>query len=119
MLADKSQEQQQNEVFFYTGLLNELRVPAFQKTEVLSSRVARWLLFEPKIPVLVNFGWSCNGRCWYILWPFGQFSGHLAQFMTIWYIFPRFGTFYPLWYVVPRKIWQPCFQASCNLLAST
>jgi hypothetical protein len=28
--------------------------------------------------------------------------------MAIWYIFPRFGTFYPFWYVVPRTIWQPC-----------
>jgi hypothetical protein len=29
--------------------------------------------------------------------------------MAISYIFTRFGTFYPFWYVVPRKIWQPCF----------
>jgi hypothetical protein len=40
-------------------------------------------------------------------WPFGQFSIHLAYFMAIWYIFPPFGTFYMVWYVVPRKIWQP------------
>jgi hypothetical protein len=31
---------------------------------------------------------------WYILWPFGIFSGHLVYFMAIWYIFPRFGTMY-------------------------
>jgi hypothetical protein len=30
----------------------------------------------------------------HILWPFGIFSGH-------------FGIFFPFWYVVPRKIWQP------------
>jgi hypothetical protein len=31
----------------------------------------------------------------YILWAFGNF-------VVVWYIFP------PLWYIVPRKIWQPC-----------
>jgi hypothetical protein len=29
------------------------------------------------------------------LWPFGIFWGHLIYFS-------------PFWYVVPRKIWQPC-----------
>jgi hypothetical protein len=55
--------------------------------------VARWLVFEPKIPIWVNFGGSCDGRCWCILWPFGLFDGHLAifygileYFMVIWYI---------------------------------
>jgi hypothetical protein len=46
---------------------------------------------------------------WYILWPFGIpilwyfgiFSGQLVYFVAIWYVF------FPLWYVVPRKIWQP------------
>jgi hypothetical protein len=43
----------------------------------------------------VNFGGSCDGRCWYILWPFGLFDGHLSifysfwvYFMVIWYFFP-------------------------------
>jgi hypothetical protein len=31
---------------------------------------------------------------WYILWPFGKL-------VAIWYI-P------PFWYIVSRKIWQPC-----------
>jgi hypothetical protein len=31
---------------------------------------------------------------WYILWPFGIFCG-------------TFGIFFPFWYVVARKIWQP------------
>jgi hypothetical protein len=31
--------------------------------------------------------------------------------MAIWYILWSFGIFFPrLWYVVPRKIWQPCYQ---------
>jgi hypothetical protein len=48
-----------------------------------------------------------------ILWPYGQFSGHLAYVMAIWYMFPRFGTFYPFWHVVTRKIWQPCCGHRC------
>jgi hypothetical protein len=31
---------------------------------------------------------------WYILWLFGTFGGYLVYF-------------FPFWYVVPRKIWQP------------
>jgi hypothetical protein len=44
-------------------------------------------------------GGSCNGRCWHILWPFGQFT-------AIWYILWLFGIYLPFWYVVRRKIWQ-------------
>jgi hypothetical protein len=60
-----------------------------------------------KIPIWVNFGGSCNEEVgifyfplvyfttiWYILWPFGKFHGYLVDF-------------FPCWYVVPRKIWQP------------
>jgi hypothetical protein len=55
------------------------------------------IYFQTKNPNLGNFRESCNGRCRYILWPFGQFS---CQFMTIWYIlwsigiFPLFGMLY-------------------------
>jgi hypothetical protein len=48
------------------------------------TRVARWYIFRPKIPIWVIFGGSCNGRCWYILWTFGLFCG----------AFPRFGMLY-------------------------
>jgi hypothetical protein len=37
---------------------------------------------------------------WYILQPFGKFCGHLVY---LW----LFGIFFPFWYVLPRKIWQP------------
>jgi hypothetical protein len=57
-------------------------------------RVARWFLFKPKIPIWVHFGGSCNGRCWYILWPFGLFYGHLVYFVVIWYILSLFGIFF-------------------------
>jgi 4-hydroxybenzoate polyprenyltransferase len=41
----------------------------------------------------VHLGYSI--AIWYILWPFGIIE-------AFWYIFR------PFWYVVPRKIWQPC-----------
>jgi hypothetical protein len=53
------------------------------------SRVARWFVFKPKI--WVNFGGPCNGRYWYILWPFGLFYGNLVYFVAIWYILRLFG----------------------------
>jgi hypothetical protein len=43
------------------------------------TRVARWYVFKPKIQIWVNYVGPGNGRCWYILWPFGQ-----SPF--IWYI---------------------------------
>jgi hypothetical protein len=70
------------------------------KTKV--ARVARWHIFEPKIPIWVNFGGSYNGICWYV------------YFMTIWFILRHFGIFCgfyghfvyfsPFWYVVRREI---------------
>jgi hypothetical protein len=65
-------------------------------------------IFEPKIPNWVNFGglamenvgifygvWSHFAAIWYIFCPFGIFCGNVVYFP-------------PFWYVVPRKIWQPC-----------
>jgi hypothetical protein len=37
-------------------------------------RVARWYIFEPKIPIWVNFGKPKIEKCWCILWSFGIFS---------------------------------------------
>jgi hypothetical protein len=59
----------------------------------LKIRAARWLTFKPKIPIWENFVVSCNGSCWYILWPFGQFKVHLVHFVAIWYILWPFGIF--------------------------
>jgi hypothetical protein len=90
----------------------------------LATRVAIWYIFKPKIPNWVNFGVSCNGRYWYILWPFGQFSaiwyivwhfgifyGTLVYFMALWYTyFPRFGIYHyeksgsPVGYKKPQRI---------------
>jgi hypothetical protein len=59
-------------------------------------RVARWFVFKPKIPIWVNFGGSCYGKSWYILWPFGLFYGHWKYFMAIRYILWYFGIFFPV-----------------------
>jgi hypothetical protein len=91
------------------------------------------VIFKPKIPIWVSFGVSCNGKCWYIicpfglftaiwsiihtairyiLWSFGVFYGHKVYFwpfgivLVIWYISWPFGIFVTFWFVVPRKIWQ-------------
>jgi hypothetical protein len=30
--------------------------------------------------------------------------------MAIWYFCAHFGMFFPFWFVLRRKIWQPCFK---------
>jgi hypothetical protein len=52
-----------------------------------AARVARWFIFNPIIPIWVNFGGPWNGKYWYILWPFGIFNSHLVYFVAVWYIF--------------------------------
>jgi hypothetical protein len=47
---------------------------------VSETRVARWFVFKPKIQIWVNFGRSCNGRCWYILWTLGPFYSLIVIF---------------------------------------
>jgi hypothetical protein len=72
-------------------------------------RVARWFSFVPKTPIWVYFGGTWNGKCWYILWPFGifQMAIYLVYFMAACIVcvylvsFPQFGM------SEPRKIWQP------------
>jgi hypothetical protein len=53
---------------------------------MLCSRVARWFIFKPKIPVWVNFGGPWNGKYWYMLWTFGIVCGHLVDFFPFWYV---------------------------------
>jgi hypothetical protein len=48
---------------------------------------------------LVYFVDSC-----YILWPVAEFCGHLL------YLYGYLVCVFPFWYVVPRKIWQPCLK---------
>jgi hypothetical protein len=42
------------------------------------NRVARWYIFKPKIPIWEKFGGPLNGKCWFSLWSFGTFYGHLV-----------------------------------------
>jgi hypothetical protein len=61
---------------------------SFSKTlcakKTLLSRVARWYIFKPKIPIWVNFGGSWSEKGWYILLPFGIFYSHLVLLRGIW-----------------------------------
>jgi hypothetical protein len=57
-------------------------------------RVARWFIFKPKILIWVNFGRSCNGKCWFTVCPFGECSSHLVNAPAIWYNLWAFGIFY-------------------------
>jgi hypothetical protein len=67
----------------------------FDLGETLTTRVARWFSFKPKIPIWVNFG-CCDRRCWYtyfmviwsISWPSGIFYDFVVYFKVIWYILP-------------------------------
>jgi hypothetical protein len=72
----------------HSGTVLQGRLLRRQYIYVPSIRVARWYVFRPKIPLGVNFGGSCNLRCWYILWTFSLFHGHSIYFMAVWYIFP-------------------------------
>jgi fatty acid desaturase len=57
------------------------------------SRVARWYTLKPKIPIWVNIRGPCNGRCCFILCPFGLLYGHLEYFVASLYILWPIGTF--------------------------
>jgi hypothetical protein len=61
-------------------------------------RVARWFVFKPKIPILVNFEGLWNGECWNVL-----FFGHLEHFTVTWYILWPIGNLVGIWYTyIPR-----------------
>jgi hypothetical protein len=82
------------------------------------------LAFFPEIWVARRYIFKPNlGKCWrvlqwkilhsaYILLTFSLFYGKLVYFMLIWPILWSFGILYNIfgifWYIVPRKIWQPC-----------
>jgi hypothetical protein len=38
----------------------------------------------------------------------GKFYGHFVNFRSFGTFYDHLEYFHPLWYVVPRKIWQPC-----------
>jgi hypothetical protein len=61
------------------------------------------LVSNQKAKIWVNFGGPFNGNCWYILWPFGIFYGHLVKFMAVWYGLWSFVIFFPIWNVGTKK----------------
>jgi hypothetical protein len=56
-----------------------------------------------------------NRNGWYILWPFGIHYGHFVHFMAIWLFSGNLVYVPPFWYIMSRKIWQPCFIAQNKL----
>jgi hypothetical protein len=67
--------------------------------------------FQTKLPpVLVNFWKAFEWKVLYLSWPFGILCGHLLDFKAICYILWTSVALSPFWYIVPRKIWQPCDQ---------
>jgi hypothetical protein len=66
----------------------------FTQFVLLFSRVARWYIFKPKIPILVHFGGPWNRKGCYIIWPFGISNGHLEYQTAIWNIKRPFGILY-------------------------
>jgi hypothetical protein len=61
------------------------------------NRVARCFDFIPKIQIWVYCGRSWNGKCRYVLWPLGKFSGHLVKVMAVWCSLCSFGILFPVW----------------------
>jgi hypothetical protein len=47
-----------------------------------------------------QFGGSSNGRCWYVLRPFGLFYFHVVYFVAIWSILLTFVIFVAIWYIL-------------------
>jgi hypothetical protein len=62
---------------------------------VLTDQGCQMVYFQTKIQIWVNFGRSCNGRCWKFfraslsnLRQASIFYCHFVHFVVIWYIFP-------------------------------
>jgi hypothetical protein len=70
------------------GVVKDRRSSFFLKFPENSPKswFVRWYIFKPKIPIWVNFGGSCDGRCWYILWPLVYFTVSSVYFGVIWYM---------------------------------
>jgi hypothetical protein len=64
--------------------------------------VARWYICQPKS----HFGIFLKALEWNIL--VGMFYGICYVLFVIWYILRSFGHFYQFWYLIRRKLWQPC-----------
>jgi hypothetical protein len=52
--------------------------------------------FQTQNTNLGKFWMALDWKLLTYLWPFGIFSGHLGNVMTIWHNLCRFGTFFPV-----------------------
>jgi hypothetical protein len=59
--------------------------------------------FKNKNSILVNFGGPCDGKYWYIIWPFAKFYGNLVHFVAICQILWLFGIYFPVLVCCPTK----------------
>jgi hypothetical protein len=77
----------------------------------VSDQGCQMVYFKPKIPIWVNFGGLAmeDGGIFYGYYAY--FTAFWVYFMAVGYIFNQFGIFFPFWYAVPRKIWQPCIRS--------
>jgi hypothetical protein len=57
------------------------KAPSSKSETLFWSRVARWYIFKPNIPIWVNFGGPWNAKGWHIVWPYGIYYGSLVRFM--------------------------------------
>jgi hypothetical protein len=79
---EEEEEEEENSFTFFGPKKKRFRF--FFRFDGQHSRVARWYILKPKIPVWVNFAGFFNGRSWYILWSFGLSYGRLKIFVAIW-----------------------------------
>jgi hypothetical protein len=54
-------------VLVYGTKKNLASLISFVQDKTLGSRLARWFVFKPKIPIWVNFGGPQDEKCLYIL----------------------------------------------------
>jgi hypothetical protein len=73
-----------------------------------SIRAARWHIFKPK-KIGVNFGGPWNGKCRYILWPFGIYYGHSVNSMAIYVEYLM-----PIWLFRDCLVYFPPVLVDCN-----
>jgi hypothetical protein len=67
-----------------TSVLSDLASLHKKISQIYTSRVARWYIFKPKIPIIgillkTYFGTFYEHLAFCILWPFGIFYGQLVN----------------------------------------
>jgi hypothetical protein len=81
---------------------------------LVSTRVARWHIFKPKISIWVHFGGSCKEICCYKICTFGLFHGYLVYFIVICMCYGYLVHVIPFWKVVSKKFCNPGLNLICT-----